>query len=319
VSACAPDRPELSVVIAVATGGLHVDQCLEALEHQRDAPSLEIIVPVDGGLPASDVARWRERFPAVRISTLTTPGASTGGDPGPRHLRTDMRRAAGLAAASAPIVALTEDHARPAPDWCRSIVRAHAALPHPAIGGAIDNASPQLLARAVHLCDFGRYQRPLPSGPADFVSDVNVSYKRNALESVRAHWRDGYHEPAVHQALRAQGGLLWLDPSIVVEQRRGRLALLPCLRERVAWGRLYAGKRCAALSPNRRAILVLLAPLLPALLLARQVRGAWTRRRGGLAYTLPLVSILLCAWSLGEAVGYWTGRPVARSASGAGA
>lgn len=315
----APSPPELSVVVAVTSGGLHVDQCLEALAAQRDAPSLEIIVPIDAWLPEVDAARWHERFPEVRLSPMATAGGSARGNAGPRHLRTDLRRAAGLAAASAPIVALTEDHARPAPDWCRNIVRAHAALPHAAIGGAIDNASPELLARAVHLCDFGRYQRPLPSGPADFVSDVNVSYKRSALEAVSAHWRDGYHEPAVHQALCARGGVLWLDPSIVVEQQRGRLELLPCLHERYAWARLYAGKRCDELSRGQRAARALLAPLLPAVLFARQLRGAWTRRRRENACALPLVAILLCAWSIGEAVGYWTGRPAARDTQGTAA
>ena len=155
----------------------------------------------------------------------------------------------------------------------------------------------------------------MTGGPADFLSDVNVSYKRSALEAVNDRWRDGYYEPAVHQALRAHGGVLWLDPSIVIEHQRGRLDLLPCLRERYAWARLYAGKRCDELSPHRRAALALLAPLLPALLLARQVRGAWSRRRQENARALPLVAVLLCAWSIGEAVGYWTGRPVARNAA----
>ncbi len=311
--------PELSVVIAVTSGGLHVDRCLEALAAQRQAPLLEIILPVDASIPELDTARWRERFPEVRLAPLPTGTGAALRDAGQRHLQYDRRRAAGLAAASAPIVALTEDHARPAANWCRSILRAHAALPHAAIGGAIDNASPELLARAVHLCDFGRYQSPLSGGPADYVSDVNVSYKRSALEAISHRWRDGYHETAVHQALQAHEGVLWLDPSIVVAQQRGRLELLACLRERYAWGRVYAGKRCAELAPSRRAVLALLAPLLPGVLLARQLRGAWIRRRRDSARILPLVAILLCAWSLGETVGYWTGRPVARASREAGA
>lgn len=300
---------DLSVVVAVTSGGTHLERCLEALENQRDAPLFEVIVPIDASPP--DVAHWAARFPEVEFLSLVP--SDVGAGPGRQHLEYDRRRAAGLAIARAPVVALTEDHARPAPDWCRNIVRAHATHPHAAIGGTIGNASLDRLARAVYLCDFARYQSPLAEGPTHFVSDVNVSYKRAALAAVADAWHDTYHETAVHDALRAQGGTLWIDPSIAVEQQRGPLDFVASLRERYAWGRLYAGKRVDEVSGLRRAALALLSPLLPALLLARQLGYARRRRAGELLGTLPLLTILLCAWSLGEAVGYWTGRPVARA------
>jgi len=311
VSESQPPCPALSVVVAVTSGGEQVDRCLEALERQRDAPAFEVIVPVDPAL--REVARWRRRFPSVEFLELRPAGDGSG--PGHRHLEYDRRRAAGLAAARAPIVALTEDHARPAVDWCSTIARSHAALPHAAIGGAIDDASRDRLSFAVWLCDFGRYQSPLPAGAVDAVSDVNVSYKANALEAIAAIWTGAYHETAVHGALRARGETLWLDPSIRVEQQRGPLRLADSLRERFAWGRLYAGKRTREISASHRRLLALGSPLLPTVLLARLVRTSWQRRRvrGRLLAALPLVVLLLCAWSAGEAAGYWSGRPVARS------
>ncbi|MEZ4218120.1 MAG: glycosyltransferase [Myxococcota bacterium] len=309
MSAIGSDAPLLSVIVTCTTAGDHVDRCLDALRAQRGAPAFEVIVPVDPSLP--DVERWRAKYPEVAFPVLAAEGLAEASDPGLRHLAYDRRRATGLAAARGALLALTEDHARPAPDWCARIADAHARLPHAAIGGAIDNASPQPLAWAVYFGDFGRYQSPLPEGPADYVSDVNVSYKRAPLEAVADAWRGAYHETAVHGALRARGEVLWREPSIVVVQERGRLRLAPCLRERFAWGRLYAGKRAHEVGPARRLALALLSPLLPPLLLFRQVRTAWQRgrHRAAFARALPWLAVLLVAWSAGEVAGLWTGRP----------
>jgi GT2 family glycosyltransferase len=304
----ARDPPAFSVVVVVTSGGHHVERCLAALAAQVGAPPFEVLVPVDAGVP--EASTWRREHPGVRFPQVPG-GGDAAGDPGRAHLAYDRRRAAGLAAARAPIVALTEDHARPAPDWCARLAAAHARLPHAVIGGAIDNASDTPLAWAVYFSDFGRYQSPLPEGPADYVSDVNVSYKRAALEAVGAAWRDAYHETAVHGALRARGETLWLCPDAVVHQERGALRLAPVLRERFAWGRLYAGKRAHEVDAARRALLALGSPLLAPLLLARQVRTAWRRgrERGAFARALPWLALLLLVWSAGECVGYWTGRP----------
>ena len=312
----APAPPRLSVVVTCTTGGTHVDRCLAALAAQRDAPPFEVIVPVDASLP--DVARWREAFPDVRFPELATDGIGAARDPGVRHLAYDLRRATGLGAARGEWIALTEDHARPAPDWCARIAAAHERWPHAAIGGAIDNAGGPALTWAVYFSDFGRYQSPLPEGPSDYVSDVNVSYKRAPLEAVAASWRSAYHETAVHGALRARGEVLWRDPSIVVVQERGTLRPGACLRERFAWGRLYAGKRAHEVGRAKRWQLALLAPLLPPLLLWRQTRTSAARGRNlaPFARALPWLAVLLVAWSAGETVGLWTGRPTAHARRG---
>lgn len=312
MSAPSEAAPLLSVVVTVTSGGEHVERCLEALAAQQDAAPFEVLVPVDAGVAGVD--GWRARFPKVRFPDVVAgTGAPGRPDPGRAHLAYDQRRAAGLAAARGRLVALTEDHARPAPDWCASVADAHARLPHAAIGGAIENGTDLPLTWAVYFCDFGRYQPPLPEGPAAYVSDVNVSYKREALEAVSSSWRGSYHETAVHGALRARGEVLWLCPRIRVRQERGRLRLRSVLRERFAWGRLYAGKRAHEVPPQRRWTLALGTPLLPPLLLFRQVRNARRRRLQWRAFlrALPWIAVLLVAWSAGETAGLVTGRPVA--------
>ena len=304
-----PRPPALTIVVAVTSGSPYLEDCLAALEQQSDPPELEIVVPVDDSL--NDAERWAREHPAVRFPRREErPMQATANAAAQRHLAYDRRRAAGIAAARAPVVALTEDHAIPAPDWCRRIDAAHRAQPHAAIGGAIGNGNHGAIARATCLCDFDRYAPPLSAGPADALSDVNVSYKRERLDAVGERWREAYHETAVHGALRNAGETLWLDPEILVEQRRGPLALGASLRERYAWGRLYAGKRTREIGRARHLSLALLAPLLPGLLSWRQLRRALRRKDTRALALLPCSALLLCAWSLGEAVGYWTGRPV---------
>lgn len=287
-----------------------MDHCIEALQAQVGAPPFEVIVPIDASLPSADIARWRERFPEVAFPELCAEAETEASDPRLRHLTYDRRRAAGLAAARGEWIALTEDHARAASDWCAQIAAAHTHLTYAVIGGAIDNASTQALNWAVYFSDFGRYQSPLPEGPADYVSDVNVSYKRAPLEAVSHTWREAYHETGVHGALLARGETLWCEPTIVVRQDRGELESGNCLRERFAWGRLYAGKRAHEVGRAKRFALALLSPFLPPLLLFRQVRNAWSRGRNRAAFlrAFPWLVVLVVAWSTGEAVGLWTGR-----------
>jgi hypothetical protein len=310
MTAIGSEAPRLSVVITCTTAGEHVDRCIESLQAQVGAPPFEVIVPVDASLPSADIARWRERFPEVHFPELSAEAETEASDPGLRHLAYDRRRAAGLTAARGEWIALTEDHARAATNWCAQIAAAHTRLTHAAIGGAIDNASPQTLTWAVYFSDFGRYQSPLPEGAAEYVSDVNVSYKRAPLEAVSNTWSEAYHETGVHGALLARGETLWREPTIVVRQDRGELDISNCLSERFAWGRLYAGKRAHEVSAGKRFALALLSPLLPPLLLLRQARNAWSRGRNRAPFlrAFPWLVVLVVAWSAGETVGLWTGR-----------
>ncbi len=298
--------PALSVVVApTAVRGAFLMGALEALAVQQGAPAFEVIVPVDSSIPFAALAA---RFPNVRFLPVEgTAEQSASADPGIAHLAIDRRRAVGIAAARAPLIALTDEHARPRADWCARIVALHA-TPHAAIGGAIENARDGALSWALFFADAGRYQNPLPEGPAAFVSDVNVSYKRAALERTDV-WRRRYHETGLHDALRALGETLWLSRELVVAVDRGEVALGAALRERFAWARLFAGRRADEVPPRVRALLCLGAPLLAPILLARQARLAFSRGRHvrGFLKALPLLALFDLASSAGELVGYWTG------------
>ncbi len=298
----------LSVVVTIVDGGAALVRCLRGLAAQEGAPSLEVLIPYDDSV--SEVARLAEDFADFRFVDLgSLPTARSVDGPAGQHELYDRRRAAGLAAAGEDLVAIIEDRGVPRPDWARSMVQAHV-LPHAVIGGAVENGCDRLLNWAVYFCDYSRYQLPVSAGPVDYLSDVNVCYKRAALESTRHLWRERYHETTVHWALQRAGETLYLSAEPVVDQIRDGLALGPLLRERFAWGRLFGYTRVGESDCLPRAILALLAPLLPGLLLARQLRLRIAKRRDWARFALasPCMLLLLLAWSLGELFAYVTGE-----------
>jgi hypothetical protein len=300
--------PALSVVVNALLGGAYLRRALDALLAQ-DGPRIEIVVPFCPGLDS--VGESRREYPAVRfVEAAGLPPEATLADPGLAHLVYDRRRAVGLAAARGAIVALTEDQMVPDPGWCAAVVRAHGAC-HAAIGGAVEHRGAGALHRALYFCDFGRYQLPFGGGEARALTDQNVSYKRAALEKIRPVWERYYHEPEVHEALRAAGEMLWLAPECVVRMDRGAPTVGSQMRERFAWGRVFGGQRARRVSRLRRLALAALSPAIPALILWRRTRDALRKRNppGAVLATLPAMALLAMAWACGEAWGYVTARP----------
>lgn len=299
----------LSIIITVVSGKAALRRCLESLMAQTDQSKIEIITPYDKW--AIEVGDLVQEFPQVIFHFYDDLGAaSSSAIPAHAHRLYDRRRAVGLQLARGRIIAMTEDHAVPADDWVRQILAAHA-QPYAVIGGAIDNAVDRPLNRALYYCDFGRYGSSLTSGEAEYVSDVNVSYKREALEAISDVWREAYHETTVHWALRSRGEVLYLDPRLVVYQHRPAINWRQACRERIEWGRVFAETRVAAVSFGRRLFYAVGAPALPALLLLR----VWKQMRrqrlapGRIIRTLPVVGVLLTGWALGELIGYVAGPP----------
>src|SRR5690606_21212240 len=162
----------------------------------------------------------RQKYPAVRLIAL----------PPPRTLA--ELRTAGLDAASGDIVALTEDHCVPSPDWFVLLLALHQAQPAAAIGGAVDNAATErLVDRFVYAYEYGPFTSPAAHGPVEVLPGPNVSYKRVALQSLRQVWPQGFDEGRVHRTLRSAGFGLWSEPALRVWLKK-HFTLLAFLRER---------------------------------------------------------------------------------------
>jgi hypothetical protein len=304
-----PPQPRISVIVTLVEGVEALRLMLRALADQEDAPPLEVIVPYDAS--ERRVAELEADHPDVTFVAMGPVETAQPIDgPGGQHELFDRRRAAGLALARGELIAILEDRGVPRRDWARQASALHDELPHAVIGGAVENGRDRPLNWAVYFCDFGRYQLPFEEGARPYVTDVNVCYKRAALDGTRDLWEDRYHETTVHWELLRRGETLYLGNRMVVDQMREGLRLGKVLRERYAWGRLFAYTRAREVGA-KRFVLAVGSLILPALLLLRHARLQMRKKVawGKFARTSPLVLLLLCAWSLGETVGYLTARP----------
>jgi hypothetical protein len=304
----------LSVVIVIASDTVrrpahveHLRHCLRGLFTQQGAPALEIVVPhLSGTVGLEQLAG---EFPAARFLEVGELSERVPG--GPYRDHHDELRARAIAVTSGDLIALLEDHEVPDARWAAEVVAAHAAGDHAAVGGAVENAIARPLNWAVCLCDFSHYLNPLPAGRSEMATDVNVAYKRDALEAIAPVWRSRFHERRVHDALIAAGRTLALSRSIVVRQRRSGLTAGDALVERFVWGRSYAATRSDGWGTGRRLLYAACCTALPAVLVMRIVRILLARRRISAAVlrSLPWVCVLSAAWSLGELTGYgWPRR-----------
>lgn len=289
-------KPDLSVVVVVLTGRKdRISRCLSALTQQLDAPATEIIVPCAESI--ADLPTLRSEFPEVTF--LGVNGKRTYAE-----LRT-----IGVRASQGRVVAITEDHCTVAPDWCAQILLAHQA-PHAAIGGALEKKGRDTsLNWALYLADYLRYMNPQPEGSTNNLTDCNVTYKRTALDVIADVWADEFHEPVVHAALQSGGHLLWLDPKIVVYQQRD-VDLRAALRDRYAFGRLFASTRAVDFSRTQRFLYSLLSVMLPGVLVARVAIHVLRKRRcvAEFVRSLPYLVLVSTVWACGEFLGYVTGR-----------
>jgi hypothetical protein len=292
----------LSVIVTITDGEDHLGRCLTALSSQKNAPPLEIIVPVYPQV--ENVSVLRRQWPQIRF--VEVEGAAPD-QLALAHWAYDRRRATGLTASSGDLIAITEDHAIPEPGWCEKIAALHRQH-YGVIGGAIEHSGSRVLNWAVYFCDFGRYQKPFPARRSEYISDINVSYKRETLLKCADLWCEFYHETAVHGRLSRQGETLWLTPDLTVHHDRGRLRLAALLPERFYWARVFAGRRAESMSLRSRLVYALLSPALPVLLLARRFREACRNRANVPRFVAatPAMVALLMVWACGEFAGYVT-------------
>ncbi len=285
-------------LVVVSPGGFApIARTLRHLAAQSESSRLELVLVT---LPFDETA---DRPPEVAsfarsVTVVVAPAASVG-----------EARAAGVMAATAPVVAFTEEHAYPQAGWARALIAAHQG-PWIGVGPAVENANPETItSRADFLIAYGRWAGPTAAGPVDDLPGHNSSYKREALVSYGSRLADLLSaETNLHWDLRSRGGLLYLEPAA----RTVHVSVAhfgDWLLKRILTGRLFGHKRAVGWPRRRRAAYAAGAPLIPLirlgriLSLARERRPAVDRRPAVLA----LVFVGLVLEAAGEAVGYVVG------------
>ena len=282
---------ELTVVVASVNGFPYLGECLDALErHAEDAQ----VVVADCTDDATR-ARVRDTWPEVRLLSFDEPMA------------VPNLRAAAIAAASTPYVAVIEDHCLVTPGWADAIVAAHAAGEHVVGGGVRNVKTDRARDWASFFCEYSAFMEPFPAGPAEDLTGMNVSYDRRALAEISDLLDRGRWENELHARLRERGYRFWSVSEAVIEHAKD-FGFLEFASQRYHYSRAFAGRR-SELVGSRRWLFALGAPLLVPLALWRISCNVRARPAYGRAYgrAAPFVFVYSGIWAFGELIGYMFG------------
>jgi len=297
VSAPSKADPALTVVLAALADGAVLETTLWHLRAQTARERIELVVvtpsrqrlgplPVDmGGLHDCRV---------LEVPSVTSCAAAN---------------TAGVRAASAPIVALVEDHSFPAPDWAAALLEAHDG-PWTAVGPAVVNANPASLAGwSDFVLGYGPWMEPVQAGPQPFLPGHNCSYKRDALLALGDELEAMLEaETVLHFRLAAQGKGLYLEPRACVAHLN--LSRWPAsLRVRFHSGRVYAAALRNGWSAPRKAAYAVASPLIPFVRFAHCLRQMRVPGRRGLVpwAAVPGLTLSLLCDGAGQVAGHVAG------------
>ena len=288
--------PEMSVVLATPDGVDVIRRTLAHLARQTVSSALEVVIvaPSQAGIVLDD--EWRSAFAGVQVVELES------------FRSMGQANAAGVRSATAPIVALAEDHCFPEPEWAQHLVEAHRGT-WDAVGPSVRNANPRSAVSWADLfIGYGPWLWPTEPREVEFLPGHNTSYKRDVLLR---------YQERLDALMEAETLLHW-------EMRRGGSRLRLCPSARVAhtnfsrWrsflpaqyynGRFFAGARASRMPLWKRVVFVGGSPAIPLLRLWRIWRGIGSAelRRRFLA-CLPALGIGLGTDGIGQLVGYAAG------------
>lgn len=290
------ESPALSVILPTADDFSTIRLTVKALREQtaRDRIELVIVSPTDDpGIIPEEV----RGFAGVLV---------VNGGP----LRTsNISRAAGIRAASAPIVVLAEDHCFPDPDWGDALISAHE-NDFAVVGPVLRNANPgSMISWANILLEYYPWLEGATRKEVDDLPGHNSAYRRDLLLELGNDLEGLFEvEAVIQRRLRTDGHRMLLEPAARTNHlnfsRPG-----PSLTLRFNAGRSFAGHRIIGWPISRRIAYLFGAPLIPFIRFARIVR--MLRRSSGYSWLfpriVPMLSIALLADGLGELVGYASG------------
>ena len=215
-------------------------------------------------------------------------------------------RAAGVRAASGPVVVLGETHSFPHPGWAAALIAAHGAG-WGVVAPGFDNANPgSALSWAIFLLDYGRWCAGLPAGEIVLAPIHNGAYRRDVLLPLGPELETALsHGDRLTVQLRDGGYRAYFEPSARIDHLNISRPL-PWLGERFVFGLVIAAHRAARWRWHRRLLYIVGAPLIPVVILFRirpGVRQARRQRRLPPG-TLPALFAGAVVSTIGEVVGY---------------
>ncbi len=284
---------ELSVVVPSVNGWGDLDGCLAALESERSAVSLDVLVPERCGPLVRE--RVATKYPWVTV----LPVAAETTIPQMRSLAFDQATAAS--------VAVIEDHVIVPPGWAAAMLSARATAE--VVGGGVRNlATERLVDWAAFLCEYSHMLPPLPVGENSWITGNNTVYARELLVRYRDATHAGRWENHLHEVVRGAGVPLIFRPDIVVGHKK-HYTIWEYFTQRYFYARSYAGARAVEGGAVRRVAYAGASLALPPLLLWRTVSRSLRKDvdKSLVWRSLPLTVLFVIAWSAGDIAGSWLG------------
>lgn len=223
---------------------------------------------------------------------------------GATHSSSEMR-AAGIRAASAPVIAFTEDHCFPARGWAEALIERHAE-PWAGVGALFTNANPESsVSWANFTIEYGDWIDARRGGEIHHIGGHNSSYKKNLLLAYGDRLPEILQaESAMQWDLADRGERFYLEPQArMVHLNFARFG--PSIQLRYNGGRLFAANRSRNWGLGKRLLFTVASPLIPLVRTWRSTRTlASSGRADLLVRVLPVLMVLLAFDGLGEMVGY---------------
>ena len=294
--------PALSAIVVLGSVRKRAQRVVNGLCAQSVATDIEIII----------VDLWAKETPSLatygpaRVTYLMYPRTSTWG----------QARAEGFRQACAPVVAFIEDHCFPTRNWAEVLIQTHQG-PWAAVGYSFTNANPKTyISRVSMTLDYGPWASPTQSGPAQFLQNNNISYKRKLIASLPGPLEILLASDFnVQEQLTQRGHQLYLESRAVAAHHNFTL-LSEMLEENFVHCRLVASHRAdiQSWSRTRRISYALGTPLTsPTFRFVRLLWSLRTRRAlwKPLFLSLPVMMVSYPWAGAGEALGYLLGNGTA--------
>ena len=285
--------PQLSVVVPSVNGWGDLDGCLAALGAERAAVSLEVLVPERCGPAVREKAA--AKYPWAILMPVTT------------EVTIPEMRAMAFDRATAPSVAVIEDHVIVPPGWAARMLEARKTAR--VVGGGVENAATEKLVDwAAFLCEYSHMLPPVPVGENAWITGNNTVYDRELLERLRAVTHAGQWEVALHEAIKAEGVPLIFRPDIVIGHKK-HYTIWEYFTQRYYYARSYAGARAAAGGLGKRVAFMGISLALPPVLFWRTLSRSLEKEvdKSLVWRSLPLTVLFVIAWAAGDIAGSWLG------------
>ena len=292
----APSAPQMSIIL-VTDHYRTIREVITRLREQTVRDRLEIVLVAPEGHSLELDAAALDGFSGVRLVEVES------------ILPLGSARAAGVRAATAPLIVIGETHSYPHRQWAEALIKTHAE-PWAVVVPAFGNANPDgALSWAAFMRDYGRWVDGLPAGEIDLVPAYNTAAKRDVLlEFGGGLERMVTHGDELEIGLRERGHRVYFQPAAKIDHANvARPAAW--LVQRFLIGRVFAAGRAERWPTARRVVYTIGAPLIPVVVLSRLARSIRLLRRQELlpGGTILAMILGLVASAAGEMVTYAIG------------